>query len=542
MLALTALGGIWIALVIQRTHHAPAAASASGAQPSGYPAPKLVRVPGLKRPAAAGPVADASPRVRPFTRVPTKQTPDAPVTLAAPAKAPKPAPSATEVVPQPDRSYAESPPPPLEPLAISDAQVVSVDASSARITWRTNVPAQTQAAYGLDTPTIWEQPSTDSLVEHQSVLTGLEFGTTYQVYLHAIDEWNRAQTTTVTITTTAMPDRSVASTNGSQIIVDNRAFFPTAVWSQCSDGFDSNINDGINLFMGQGCSPNDATLATRLDGRAYSIVNADNAAAADGRGSIGWYYPDEWDAFLQSTVTRQDLAKSIAPPQAGRISFLTLTNHFYSLATPLPQGKGMYPTLMSIPDVVGFDLYPLQVWCRPAFGDVMDAQRELGTSSGGKPTFQWIEAAPMEQKCAENKQLDPTPATVRAEAWLAVAGGASALGYFPNHWSTTIGEEIARTNREIKSLSQALLTPVGTATSDASAVRVSTRTFNGATYVIAVNTTDTTLQAKITVPGIGGRSPVVVGGGQVVGADDTGFADSFGPLAARVYIIPPAGW
>jgi hypothetical protein len=35
---------------------------------------------------------------------------------------------------------------------------------------------------------------------------------------------------------------------------------------------------------------------------------------------------------------------------------------------------------------------------------------------------------------------------------------------------------------------------------------------------------------------------VVVGGGQVVGADDTGFADNFGPLAARVYILPPAGW
>jgi hypothetical protein len=540
MLALTALGGIWIALVIQRTHHAPAAASASGAQPSGYPAPKLVRVPGLKRPAAAAPVA-ASPRVRPFTRVPTKQTPDAPAPLAAPKPA-KPAPSMVEVVPQPDRSYAESPPPPLEPLAISDAQVVSVDSSSARITWQTNVPAQTQAAYGLDAPTIWEQPSTDSLVEHQSVLTGLEFGTTYQVYLHAIDEWNRAQTTTVTITTAPMPDRSVAATNGSQIIVDNRAFFPTAVWSQCSDGFDSNINDGINLFMGQGCSPNDGTLATRLDGRAYSIVNADDAAAADGRGSIGWYYPDEWDAFLQSTVTRQDLAKSITPPQTGRISFLTLTNHFYSLATPLPQGKGMYPTLMSIPDVIGFDLYPLQVWCRPAFGDVMDAQRELGTSSGGKPTFQWIEAAPMEQKCAENKQLDPTPATVRAEAWLAVAGGASALGYFPNHWSTTIGEEIARTNREIKSLSQALLTPVGATTSDASAVRVSTRTLNGATYVIAINTSSASVQAKISVAGISGRSPVVVGGGQVIGADDTGFSDNFGPLAARVYIIPPAGW
>jgi hypothetical protein len=60
--------------------------------------------------------------------------------------------------------------------------------------------------------------------------------------------------------------------------------------------------------------------------------------------------------------------------------------------------------------------------------------------------------------------------------------------------------------------------------------------------VIAVNTTNTSLQAKITVEGIGGRSPVIVGGGQVIGSDDQGFADNFGPLAARVYILPPAGW
>jgi hypothetical protein len=171
----------------------------------------------------------------------------------------------------------------------------------------------------------------------------------------------------------------------------------------------------------------------------------------------------------------------------------------------------------------------------------MDAQRELGTTSR-KPTFQWIEVAPMEHECKNHKELDPTPATVRAETWLAVAGGAGAIGYFPNRWSGTIGTEIARTNREIKLLSQALLAPVGTATADASAVRVSTRTLNGATYVIAVNTSSTALQAKISVEGIAGRSPVIVGGGQVVGADDAGFADNFGPLAARVYIIPPAGW
>ena len=40
ILALTALGGIWIALVIQRSHHVPAAAFASGPQPADFPAPK----------------------------------------------------------------------------------------------------------------------------------------------------------------------------------------------------------------------------------------------------------------------------------------------------------------------------------------------------------------------------------------------------------------------------------------------------------------------------------------------------------------------
>jgi hypothetical protein len=543
ILALVALGGVWIAVFIQRSHTAPptAVVFAAGPQRADVPATKVVQVPGLSRPAAVRPLPNATPRVRPFTRVPTRQTPDVRVQPAARKPASKPAPPKTEPVPEDNRTAAESPPPPLEPLAISNVQVQDVTSSGARITWQTNVPAQAQTAFGLDSPTVWAQPSGESLIEHQSVVSGLEFSTTYQVYLHAVDEWNRAQTATATLTTEPMPDRSNATTSSGHIVVDDRPFFGTAVWAQCSDGFGSNLADGINLFMGDGCSKNDLGLPARLGGRAYSVVNADDAAA-DGRGLIGWYYPDEWDAFLQSTVTRQDLAKSIPAPRSGRISFLTLTNHFYSHANPLPEGKGMYPLLMSIPDVVGFDLYPLQVWCRPAFADVMDSQHELGSASGGKPTFQWIEVAPMEHECRDHASLDPTPDTVRAETWLAVAGGASAIGYFPNRWSTTIGTAIAQTNHQLKALAPALLAPAATASSDGPAVRVSARTLNGATYVIAVNTSDSTVQAKISVPGIGGRSPVMLGGEAVVGADDQGFADSFGPLAARVYIIPPAGW
>src|SRR5204862_1041019 len=250
-------------------------------------------------------------------------------------------PSGTELVQTDDRSYADTPPPPLEPLQISDVHVSALTSSSAQVTWRTNVPTLEQTAFGLDAPTIWAPPSSAVVIDHASDIAGLEFSTTYTAYVHAVDEWNRAQTATVTFTTGPMLGQSNARTNGSSIYVDDRPFFPTAVWQACSDMLNSNINDGINLFMGDGCQ-DDTGLPARLGGRAYSIVDSENANAT-GRGVIGWYFPDEWDAFLSSNVKRSDLARDIPSARPGRISFLTLTNHFYSKAEPLPQGKGMYP-------------------------------------------------------------------------------------------------------------------------------------------------------------------------------------------------------
>ncbi|HSC74084.1 MAG TPA: hypothetical protein VLB89_07950 [Gaiellaceae bacterium] len=547
ILALVALAGISVGVGVQhQTRHGhQAAAFTAGPAPRDFPAPpkpRLIRVPALKRPVSATPIAvHVTPKpsvpapgrraARPLhtrlvhTRVrPARHTP---TVVAAPAGD--------------SRSSAETPPPPQDPLQITNVQVSALTSSSAQITWETNIPTLEQTAFGLDAPTVWTQPSSAVRIDHVSDISGLEYSTTYTAYLHAVDEWNRAQTATITFTTGPMLDQSSARTNGSSIYVDDRPFFPTAVWEQCSDMFDSNINDGINLFMGDGCK-DDTGLPARLAGRAYSIVDSEHANAT-GRGVIGWYFPDEWDAFLSSDVKRSDLAQDIPAARPGRISFLTLTNHFYSKAAPLPQGKGMYPVLFQIPDVIGFDLYPLQVWCRPAFGDVFDAQAELHSLSGGKPTFQWIEVARMEQPCRTHSELDPTPSTVRAETWLSIAGGANAVGYFPNHWSPAIGGEIARTNRQIKALTQALLAPTAPATSDNGTVRVAAHSLNGALYVIAVNTSSTTVTARINVDEINGRSATVFGGsGSAVAADDKGFSDTFGPLDARVYLIPPSGW
>ncbi|HEX6662789.1 MAG TPA: hypothetical protein VF025_03875 [Gaiellaceae bacterium] len=428
------------------------------------------------------------------------------------------------------------PPPP----AIADVHVTSVDASGARISWLTTVPARGLVAVGLDEPSTWARPDDGLAVEHLSVLDGLEPGTDYHTYLHAVDDEGRTTTAEASFTTAPLPATSTATTEGDDIVVDGRPFFPTAVWQQCSDALGASVDEGINLFIGLGCDGDDVALPQLLGGRAYALVDAGHADAA-GRGLIGWHYPDEWDASLDGSI-RRDQLRAAVDPRGGRISFLTLTNHFYSRAEPLPQGKEMYPVLMSLPDVVGFDLYPLQGWCRPAFGDVFDAQRELDRVTGGKPTFQWLEVAAMEQECGRDRRLDPTPATVQAETWLAIAGGADGVGYFPNRWGGAIGAEIARTNRTIKALTPALAAAELPARSDTDSVRVAARSRNGAVYVIAVNTTDATVHAQISVPGIAGRSLRVYGGGEAIGSDASSFGDIFGPLAARVYVVPPAGW
>jgi hypothetical protein len=548
LLTFGALATAWIGLA---THHG---------SPGSFGSPPARPVPSRQPAPDAKASVPKKHRARAHLRVRAKATVRSPARRRAVAPAPAPSrrsalrivikraepPFAARAVDAARPATAEPPAPPsppTQPPTIVDAHIVALTSSTALIRWQTNVATRGRTAFGLDAPTIWTEPDDETALEHESVLAGLEAATTYQVYLHAVDSEQRAAAATLALTTGPLPETSAAHTAGDRIAVDDSPFYGRAVWKQCADGLASNLDNGINLFIGDGCTRDDRGLPHRLDGRAYSLLSAADAGTA-GRGVIGFYYPDEWDAFLESTVRRRDLDDAIVAPLAGRISFLTLTNHFYSRAEPLPQGKGMYPLLFTIPDVIGFDLYPLQGWCRPSFADVFDAQRELGTASGGKPTFQWIEVAPMEQVCGTIGALDPTPASVRAETWLAIAGGADSVGYFPNRWSPSIGAEITRTNAQIKALTPALLAPQIDASSDNAAVRVSARALSGALYVIAVNTTATAVPTRISVDGIEGRSATIVGEDQepAVAADARGFAASFDPLAAHVYVFPPQGW
>jgi hypothetical protein len=305
------------------------------------------------------------------------------------------------------------------------------------------------------------------------------------------------------------------------------------VWRQCPTYHPTSIGAGINLFLGVSCTgPNEQL--NSLAGRAMSTVDA-HTPGINGPGIVGWHLQDEAD------VSVGDAAKLPNPKASGRVTFLTLTDHFSDRAAPPPNGKSIYPAFFDKADVIGFDTYPVEVRCNIAqIDNVFWMQRELVARTGGKPTFQWIEAGPMEH-CRNNE--DPTPAIVRAETWLAIAGGATGIGYFPDWWAEPIRDEVRRANREILALAPALLSsPAQASWSAESPVRVAARRYNGATYVIAVNTSTAPANASFTVSGLGGRKLNVFGDGRAVTPMGDLVMDKLGALGVAVYVVPPPGW
>ncbi len=429
--------------------------------------------------------------------------------------------------------------PPAQPVGpppeIENVHTISLTPFSAPIAWRTNVPATSRIAYGLDAPVLWTAPKI-SATEHQATLTGLTFSSSYKVAVTAVNGGSPQRVEEYVLTTPALSGPVQLTTSDGVILLNGQPSFPKLVWGQCTDAVAANLAVGIDLFMGNGCGTG-ADLAKWVSGRAFVLADAQASAAARA-GTVGTHLPDEWDTHLPGDLTTADALRLVPEIPGSGPRFLTLTNHFYSRANPLPQGKGMYPALAASADVLGFDLYPLQNWCRfDSFGDVFDSQLDLVALGRGRPTFQWIEARRMD---CMGDHLDPTPETVRAEAWLSIAGGAHAIGYFPNNWSAEVGAEIARTNHEIQELVPALVEPaIAASVSLGSPVKAGAREHNGAVYVIAVNASRTAAMAGINVPALGDRVLRSLDGQHTITASGGSFTDSFAPLEVRVYIASP---
>ena len=418
--------------------------------------------------------------------------------------------------------------------AISRLRVTARSAFSATVAWSTALPTGSRVAYGLREtgPTLWS-PSGESGLEHQANLSGLSPATSYRLWVPAPSAEGQTEQATLDLRTLDLPATASSSIGRGpgMLLLDGEPFFPLMLWGACPHSYGSNLDAGINLFAENPCGGLREQMR-ELRGQAFSAGVADGDAES-APGLLGFFYPDEADArgLTGSTLP--------SPPETDGVSFLTLTNHFYTGAAPLPAGRRMYPGLIAATDMVGFDLYPLQEWCRPdRLADVYDAQRELARLAPRKPTFQWIESAQM--KCGDGPAA-VTPETVRAEAWLAIAGDARGLGFFPATWTPSVGRAIAGIRDDIAKLGPALLgVPVQARWEPArGSVRVGARVSEGALYVIAVNASRSSARTEMHVPGLDGRVLRVVDESRQIAASGDTFSDSFGPLAVHIYIAAP---
>ena len=204
-------------------------------------------------------------------------------------------------------------------------------------------------------------------------------------------------------------------------------------------------------------------------------------------------------------------------------------------ADPLPSGRTTYPGLVARSDVIGFDLYPLQGWCqRNRIADVFDAQRELVALANGKPTFQWIEAAGM--NCPAMAAAAVTPATVRAEAWLAIAGGAHGLGFFPAAWTAAVAGAISRVAAEVAGLTSAVLGPPLAGVGADGGIRAAAWRGDDTLYVAAINPTARPVRTTVHVPDLAGRTLEVLEEGRQITAKGDDLTDLFAPLEVHLYM------
>jgi hypothetical protein len=402
--------------------------------------------------------------------------------------------------------------PPAGP--IGNVSVEQVGATGARITWTATGPVRVAYGPAGQPPTLWASPSGSSVT-----LGGLSIGGSYDVHLSAA-----GGETTVTVHQAA-PSSAVGSIGGGDVLLDGQPFFPLLVYGQCPGAVAGVLDLGINLFTNNNCGGT-ADLAAAVSGHALTLAQPSEGSVAGP--VIGTNLPDEADGH---GITGASL------PGGTGLRFLTLTNHFYSGAAPLPIGRGVYPGLIAKADVIGFDLYPLQNWCRrDALPAVYDAQRELVRLAAGKPTYQWIETGHMD--CPDTPDLHVSPDVLRAEAWLAIAGGARGLGFFPIGWTGDIGEAIQKVALDVQALGPALLAASAPASADG-VVKAGARRLGGALYVFAVNPTFGPTPATVSVPGLGGRALQVLGEGRTVTPTGDTFSDSFGPLAVHLYVAAP---
>jgi hypothetical protein len=335
-----------------------------------------------------------------------------------------------------------------------------------------------------------------------------------------------------------------ANVDRSRLLVRGKPFFPVMLIDQCSaDAARRARSLGVNLIVNESCPSLTATRQLQaIEPHALAVLPI---AAKTVRGTklVGWTFPDEPEGNGWTPATLERAHPIRRGTRDGLLTFMTTGAGFYrSSYTPATTPQAVYGHYARLADVAGFDLYPLG-HCSNDLGAVYEAQLAFNHIAGKMPTFQWIETGAIKPEYCGGFKMQP--AELRAEVWLAVAGGARGIGYFTHTWSPehnafdvspSILRAMAKTNNLLSAVRPALLGQTILSGVNTSSVKVVARRAGDKTYVIAVNAARAPINVQFHVPALRDGAVKVFGEKRSVSAQHDRLVDAFPPLGVHIYV------
>jgi len=254
----------------------------------------------------------------------------------------------------------------------------------------------------------------------------------------------------------------------------------------------------------------------------------------------------------EETLRKYRLVKA---GDSSRPLFMTLTGHFHPFFKKYNDvQRAMYPDYIAASDVVGYDIYPIYGWNKPEWLYLVhEATDRLVQLAGTRPVYAWIETSKGGQWTGDlARQKEVRPEHIRAEVWMSICRGATAIGYFTHVWKPQyaqfgVPEENRRALKEINQqisrltpaiLGQASSRAVSIESPDGVKLDVLARRTGDVLYLFTVNYDERAREtvATIRIEGVGGDVAVqVVDEDRVCQAREGKFTDTFAPLAVHIY-------
>jgi len=252
--------------------------------------------------------------------------------------------------------------------------------------------------------------------------------------------------------------------------------------------------------------------------------------------------------------------RAIKKLDLSRPVFMTLTGYFHPFFGKYNgRQRKIYPEYVKATDIIGFDIYPIYGWNKPQWIHLVhEATDLLVKMAGGKPVYAWIETSKGSRWTGELlKQKDVTPAHIRAEVWMAICRGATAVGYFTHVWKPSYSqfgmpaanrEAITRINAQITRLAPAILGEEpdrAVSIRGEKAVKLDSlaKRLNGDLYIFAVNYDERLrkTRAAVSLNGLSaGTKVIAVDEDRTITSKEGFFLDTFEPLAVHIYRIGSA--